>query len=168
MQSAPVDATSVKDKRTLVLFLLGLVLLFLDFWPNPKGMAAPQSYVVALGDTAQQWQVYSLPANTLDDANRKAAFGLADGSTILPLMPGQDLDKKVPASLSVFLNRPLPINRADASALEMLPGVGPHLAGAILRELQQQGRFSGPSDLLEVSGIGPKNSQRFLSLLSFD
>jgi len=49
----------------------------------------------------------------------------------------------------------------------MLPGVGPRLAAAILRTLEKKGQFAGPTDLLDVPGIGPHNLQRILPLVSF-
>lgn len=49
----------------------------------------------------------------------------------------------------------------------MLPGVGPRLAAAILHNLEKEGQFTSPSDLLDVPGIGPRNLQRILPLVSF-
>lgn len=49
----------------------------------------------------------------------------------------------------------------------MLPGIGPQLAAAILQTLEKKGQFATPSDLLDVPGIGPRNLQRILPLVSF-
>lgn len=46
------------------------------------------------------------------------------------------------------------INRADATALEDLPGVGPVLAGRIVAFRETNGLFERVEDLLEVPGIG--------------
>jgi competence protein ComEA len=48
------------------------------------------------------------------------------------------------------------INTADASELQKLPGVGPAMASRILEHRQQKGRFTDPSQLLDVKGIGSK------------
>ncbi len=46
------------------------------------------------------------------------------------------------------------INRADAGALEALPGVGPVLAQRIFDYREEHGPFSTVEDLLDVPGIG--------------
>jgi competence protein ComEA len=48
----------------------------------------------------------------------------------------------------------IPINQADASALEELPGVGPVLAERIVAHREANGAFEVVEDLLEVPGIG--------------
>jgi competence protein ComEA len=50
---------------------------------------------------------------------------------------------------------PVNLNTADSAALETLPGIGPSIAGAILRHRDQEGAFERVEDLLEVAGIGP-------------
>jgi hypothetical protein len=49
---------------------------------------------------------------------------------------------------------PLDLNRADARALEVLPGIGPGRAQAIVRE-RTQAPFCRVGDLARVRGIGP-------------
>ena len=167
-RSAPPDSAIAKDKRTLVLFLLGLVMLLVEFWPLKVDYVRCY-YKVALNETGDQWQVLSLPA---DDALGRTeiikAFALKENSKVLPLAQEQKTADEMPATLSLFINRPLPINRAGKEALEMLPGVGPHVASAILAELEHQGKFAGPEDFIKVSGIGPKSIQRLLPLISFE
>lgn len=46
------------------------------------------------------------------------------------------------------------LNRASASDLETLPGVGPVLAERIVAFREENGRFETVEDLLEVPGIG--------------
>lgn len=46
------------------------------------------------------------------------------------------------------------LNRADATALETLPGIGPALAARIIAWRAEHGRFASVEDLLDVSGIG--------------
>jgi competence protein ComEA len=52
------------------------------------------------------------------------------------------------------------LNRATASELEQLPGVGPVTAAAILAWRSEHGRFSAVTDLQQVDGIGPKTYAR--------
>jgi DNA uptake protein ComE-like DNA-binding protein len=52
------------------------------------------------------------------------------------------------------LGLPLPLERADAADLALLPGIGPRLAGAIVRE-RDRGAVESAADLERVRGIGP-------------
>ncbi|MDO9508011.1 MAG: helix-hairpin-helix domain-containing protein [Thermovirgaceae bacterium] len=51
--------------------------------------------------------------------------------------------------------RLIDINRADSSALDSLPGIGPKTAQEIIRFREERGKFSSVEDLLSVKGIGP-------------
>jgi competence protein ComEA len=48
------------------------------------------------------------------------------------------------------------LNRATATELEELPGVGPVTAANIVRWREQRGRFASVAELQQVDGIGPK------------
>ncbi|MET1002463.1 MAG: DUF655 domain-containing protein [Acidimicrobiia bacterium] len=56
---------------------------------------------------------------------------------------------------------PVNLNTATAAELEVLPGIGPTLAGAIVAEREKRGRFESVEDLKQVRGIG---EQRFADL----
>jgi len=58
-------------------------------------------------------------------------------------------------------------NRASASELMRLPGIGPALAGRIVADRDQNGAFRSPEALLRVRGIGPKTLERIRGYLSF-
>jgi competence ComEA-like helix-hairpin-helix protein len=51
------------------------------------------------------------------------------------------------------------LNRADLSALEGLPGIGPAIAGRILRARQER-MFTSLDDLERVPGVGPATIER--------
>jgi competence protein ComEA len=59
----------------------------------------------------------------------------------------------------------LDLNRADARALEALPGVGPARADAIVRE-RARAPFCGIADLDRVAGFGPATLARVAPLAS--
>jgi competence ComEA-like helix-hairpin-helix protein len=48
------------------------------------------------------------------------------------------------------------LNRADATELDALPGVGPVLAGRILEHRKAHGPFRSVDELMAVRGIGPR------------
>ena len=50
---------------------------------------------------------------------------------------------------------PVDLNRATASDLETLPGIGPSTANAIVDDRDRNGPFSSVDDLDRVPGIGP-------------
>jgi competence protein ComEA len=60
---------------------------------------------------------------------------------------------------------PLDLNRADTTALQSLPGVGPALARRIV-EARSQAPFRTVDDLLRVRGIGPATLTRLRPLVT--
>lgn len=54
------------------------------------------------------------------------------------------------------LSGKIDINRAGASELEKLPGVGPATASSIIEYRKAAGGFAKPEDIMNVKGIGPK------------
>lgn len=57
------------------------------------------------------------------------------------------------------------LNRADAEALQALPGVGPVLAERILAYRGAHGPFQTMEDLLQVRGIGQKRWERIREMV---
>ena len=58
------------------------------------------------------------------------------------------------------------LNKADESALETLPGVGPAKAAAIIEYRKQNGSFQSPEDLKKISGIGDKTFEKLRDLIT--
>jgi competence protein ComEA len=50
---------------------------------------------------------------------------------------------------------PVDLNRADAAALDTLPGIGPVLAQRIVAFREKNGPFADVESLVDVPGIGP-------------
>ncbi len=59
------------------------------------------------------------------------------------------------ASGAAAVGAPVDLNTATEAQLETLPGIGPVLAHNIVAWRTQHGRFANPTQLQEVSGIGP-------------
>ncbi|MBI3625293.1 MAG: helix-hairpin-helix domain-containing protein [Candidatus Rokubacteria bacterium] len=64
------------------------------------------------------------------------------------------------------LDGQLNLNRATAGDLRRLPGVGPTLAGQIIRARERQGPFTTIDDLLHVPGMGSKKFERIRDLVT--
>ncbi len=60
----------------------------------------------------------------------------------------------LPARLRLVLGLPLALNGAARPELELLPGIGPRRAEAIVRERSSAGPFAHPGELVRVPGIG--------------
>jgi len=60
----------------------------------------------------------------------------------------------------------LDLNRATAEDLRRLPGIGPTLAGQIVRARERQGSFTTIDDLLLVPGMGSKKLERIRNLVT--
>jgi len=56
--------------------------------------------------------------------------------------------------------KPVDINRADVTALQTLPGVGPTLAKRIVSHRQARGPFEELEQVMEVEGIGAKRYEK--------
>ena len=61
---------------------------------------------------------------------------------------------------------PIDLNAATVAQLDTLPGIGPSLAAAILRERDRRGGFTSVDQLREVRGIGDKRFADLKPLVS--
>lgn len=155
-----------KGKQSLVLFLFGGLVLLLPLLHTPSPPMA-SSYAVGKPGGAAQWQVHRQ-----DGADRLGGQGAA---TLVPpqmdswLMVDGELDPNTafPPALALFFHRPMAVNSCTPDELALLPGIGPHLARAIVATREKRGPFTGPEDLLQVPGIGPAHLQRLLPLVRF-
>ena len=79
------------------------------------------------------------------------AAPLVDGQQVLVARAGATTSERSidPASATVS------VNRADAVALDALPGIGPVTAARIVDEREQSGPFASVDDLDRVPGVGP-------------
>ena len=64
--------------------------------------------------------------------------------------------------------RRIDLNRARASELELLPGIGPALARAIVEDRNANGPFVSVDDLQRVDGIGPRTVVRVRPFVVID
>ena len=59
----------------------------------------------------------------------------------------------------------LDLNRADATELQALPGIGPTLGRRIVADREINGPFRRPEELLRVPGVGAKRYARLEGLI---
>ncbi|GFN30298.1 ComEA family DNA-binding protein [Paenibacillus xylaniclasticus] len=59
----------------------------------------------------------------------------------------------------------LDLNRATAEQLDMLPGIGPAKAAAIINDRETSGLFKSVDDLVRVKGIGPAIVEKLRDLV---
>jgi competence protein ComEA len=62
---------------------------------------------------------------------------------------------------------PVNLNRANQAELQLLPGIGPAIAGRIVSERESGGEFREVRDLARVSGVGERtvrNLQEFATV----
>jgi competence protein ComEA len=69
------------------------------------------------------------------------------------------------AQPKIKVNWPLDLNQATPEQLDLVPGIGPAMAGKILAYRQANGKFATYDDLTKVSGIGPAKLEKFRSYL---
>ncbi len=84
----------------------------------------------------------------------------------IQFLPASLAQKEVLISLYELKN--VPVNRADAELLTIVPGIGPALAERIVAERERSGFFHAAEDLIRVRGIGEKRAEQFQSYLRFD
>jgi competence ComEA-like helix-hairpin-helix protein len=98
---------------------------------------------------------------------------VSEGRTADPVRasPGRDTGARSrvtatgPTLSALRQGRPIDLNTASASDLELLPAIGPKLALRITAYRQQHGPFLSVEELSRVSGIGPKKLERIQPLL---
>lgn len=96
----------------------------------------------------------------------KAAAGEVDAAEAVTAAPKQPPSKTALRSLRE--GEVLDLNKASASELALLPGIGPKLSQRIVDYRTAHGPFKNLAALRRVSGIGPVTVQRITSLLKVE
>lgn len=77
-------------------------------------------------------------------------IGYSNGNTSINIQTSEASSQNFNSdSTAVLIN----INTADAEELELLPGIGPSLANAIIEYRQYNGAFTKTEDIMNVKGI---------------
>lgn len=111
----------------------------------PREPVAADSGGVALAHDPEFSEIGNLPAYTISGWQGASS----PGRSSQPGISGQRID----------------LNRATQTELESLPGIGPKLAGEIVR-YRTTTRYVSVSDVMNVSGIGPKRYEAISGLVT--
>ena len=87
-------------------------------------------------------------------------------STTAPTQPTQAPTAATKPAMTLENMAPININTASQEMLELLPGIGPKKAAAIIQYRQEIGGFRCVEELLEVSGIGEKTFEKLLPYIT--
>ena len=82
-----------------------------------------------------------------------------------PVAAGPTAGALKPVPAGARPTRTINLNTATRAELELLPGIGPALAGRILEERGRLGRFGSVEQLDDVKGIGPKLMEKLRPLV---
>jgi competence protein ComEA len=98
------------------------------------------------------------------------AAPLVDGTRVYVPMVGEALPPRLDAPTPALPASstpagPIDVNRASATELDSLPGVGPATASAIVTERERNGPFVSVDDLERVPGIGPAKLEALRDLV---
>jgi len=66
----------------------------------------------------------------------------------------------IPAFYKVTLGIPISLNRESEEGLTAIPGIGPKLAGVIVKDRDKRGGFGTLTEIKEVRGIGDKTYEK--------
>jgi len=150
----PTASRSSEDHRPLVLLVIGLLVVILHLCQFPPGNENTPAGKVApvvfswLHNQPDGEGLYRLPVERGD-------------------VPGKSTSS-LPNRLRPLFFQAVAVNQADQQLLAVLPGIGPVLAGRIVKLRERRGSFQSPRDLLAVTGIGPGKLKKIRTLLVFD
>jgi len=141
----------------------------------PTQMIAPALIIDVTGEVVSPG-VYELPAGSrVIDAIRaaggaKAKAALSELNLARVIKDGEQIyvdpiytagSRTRAGSKAAAPRGPININRASASELDSLDGIGPVIAKRIIAYRTTNGPFTAPEDLLKVSGIGDAKFAQF-------
>lgn len=133
--------------------------------------AAKWAIVIALGAASIGGMAWSITSR------RPLVFGPPAVQEMAgePPRPGRVILREEPDTPAAGQPSPRPaltarlnINTATAAELELLPGIGPALAGRILEDRAAAGPFRSVEDLDRVKGIGPRTMDRLRELITVE
>jgi len=111
--------------------------------------------LLALGTAHDLWRA-SRPLSARPEDRRGIGAASVDPWSREPGRGGGEGAPDGGAAATPFGTASVDLNRATAADLDVLPGVGPVLAGRIIAHRERHGPFRDAEELLAVRGIGPR------------
>jgi len=138
--------------------------------PGPLTRVEPAPVVVHRGEEARAGSRAGHPtrpaptnADTTIATEEPAPVAEEPSDSVLALTGAPA--RSAPKSDAGLLTKKININTASAAELELLPGIGPALAGRIVEHRSQHGRFTSVDRLDDVKGIGPAKLAKIRELV---
>lgn len=133
--------------------------------PSASPQVAPVMNAGDAGDSSVMGPQPSPGAPELSGATPEMVVPVVMNPAIGPL---ETMPTPAPVATTPARTAKVNINTATAEQFEMLPGIGPALAGRIVAHRTAHGRFRSITDLDKVDGIGPKTLERLSPLVTVD
>lgn len=168
-----------KDKRLLVLFALGILILFSDVEIFAQhGVQQKQHSWIMLQPEEKVYRADTHQDIFLKNISEQIAIAVDEKSLADHIKPGriytffQDSDDSVEPGtssprLAFFLGHQLSVNSADTEDLILIHGVGPALASKIIDYRDKYGKISNANQLVQIPGIGQKTKKKLEKYLTF-
>jgi competence protein ComEA len=135
-----------------------------DWTTGPAKWAA----VVVLGGASLAGLAWSMLTRPPARIEAERAPGVVEiPSSEMKARGTPDRDRRRPGAPGSAAKR-ININTASASELELLPGVGPALAGRIIEYRAANGAFQSVDDLENVKGVGPRTLEKLRPLVTVE
>jgi competence protein ComEA len=169
----------MNDRTTGFLVLLLTLLIFYSLKPAlirarpPRTLTEGHLFVQVAGDVEFPGvYAFTRPPNLVElveRAGRKIldtvepetfrAFTFSNGMKVMVRRDGNE-SNFYPGEMSSFykmtLGIPISLNGESVTGLTALPGIGPGLAKAIVKERSKRGDFKSLDEIVSIRGIGPK------------
>ncbi|MDW7771882.1 MAG: helix-hairpin-helix domain-containing protein [Desulfobulbaceae bacterium] len=187
MHNDPDDECRGRDKRLLVLLALGLCVVLVNYSPAgplPQKKFPPLWFEVRGEDSVcyrffrpEQFILLQeaktiMPAGMTVDRNTMQALaeGMRERKVAAVTSGGEGSARPAPPSprLSFFLEQSLPVNTANEEELTLIPGIGPYLAGNIVKYRRENGNIDHPGELRAVPGIGKQRAEKLSPYFTFE
>lgn len=159
MHRAPEE---IRDIRPLLLLAFGIFLLVIS--PDLERF---QFFSSAAGSSPGH-QIHYLWGNV--SATGKPALTRLTGTArpqeiLFPADPEQPL---LPPRLAFLFFQPVDLNHADEQIMVALPGIGQKLAGRIIDQRREKGKFTSLDELLLIKGVSEKKIARLRGMIAVD
>ena len=131
----------------------------------------PEPERVSINVPAQPQSLPTSQSQPLTD-QREPAATLIPAETAATVVAAPESDPAPKSAESkprdVGIQKLVNVNTASSAELQLLPGIGPVMAGRIIKDRTTNGLYRSPADLDRVKGIGPKTLEKLTPLIRFD